>query len=258
MEKSKKLLAIILLFPAIAGAVCNPFVANTVLTASALNAAIAAPCITSGSITGATITASTLDSTAVGSSFPAVGTFFTLNAQSGVNASGIFSGTYVDGTVVDYTTGNGRISVGVNDTLTLYASGVANTQMEQVSLTGTTMIGAKLGTSGAGKLLFNSTAPTIQSGFGTSPSVISSNGSSTYQINVGAGGTASSGVVTMPTATTGWNCNVDPVSAPQAAATMYSVPTTASSVTITNYTQSTGVALAWPASMVIAVSCIGY
>lgn len=46
----KKLLALLLFVPALAWAQCNPFSANTILTASALNAAIAAPCITGGSI----------------------------------------------------------------------------------------------------------------------------------------------------------------------------------------------------------------
>lgn len=46
----KKLLAILSFLPALAWAQCNPFTANTILTASALNAAIAAPCITGGSI----------------------------------------------------------------------------------------------------------------------------------------------------------------------------------------------------------------
>lgn len=55
----KKLLAFLLLLPALAWAQCNPFSSNQVLTASALNAAIAAPCITSGTISGATITATT-------------------------------------------------------------------------------------------------------------------------------------------------------------------------------------------------------
>lgn len=109
-----------------------------------------------------------------------------------------------------------------------------------------------------GKVLFNATAPTIASGFGTSPSVVSSNGTATFKINVGTGGAASSGIVTMPTATTGWNCVVTPAAAPQAAAEMFSVATSVTSITITNYTASTGVALAWPASTIIAVNCVGF
>jgi len=46
--------------------------------------------------------------------------------------------------------------------------------------------------------LFTNTAPTI-SGFGTSPSVTSSNGTLDVEINVGTGGTASTGTIVLPT-----------------------------------------------------------
>jgi len=100
--------------------------------------------------------------------------------------------------------------------------------------------------------------PIIASGFGTTPSVVSSHGASTFKINVGTGGTASSGVVTMPAATVGYNCTVTPSAAPQAAAVMYSAATNTTSITITNYTLTTGAALAWPASEIIAVNCVAY
>jgi len=110
----------------------------------------------------------------------------------------------------------------------------------------------------SGHILWSATAPTIASGFGTSPSVVVSNGSMAFQINVGTGGTASAGVVTMPAASTGWSCSVTPAAAPQAAAIMYAAPTNSTSITITNYTLTTGVALAWPTGTVIDVTCTGY
>jgi hypothetical protein len=110
----------------------------------------------------------------------------------------------------------------------------------------------------SGKVITSATAPTIASGFGTSPSVPNNNGTAAFTINVGTGGTATSGVVTMPAATAGWACNVTPNAAPQAGAEMFSVPTSTTSITITNYTSSTGVALAWPASAVLQVTCTGY
>lgn len=68
----KKIIALVtsLLFSIGAHAVCNPFTANTVLTASALNGALSAGCITSGSI----------DGTAIGSAVPAAGTFTTVTS----------------------------------------------------------------------------------------------------------------------------------------------------------------------------------
>ena len=99
--------------------------------------------------------------------------------------------------------------------------------------------------------------PAIASGFGTSPSISATN-TTAFTVNVGTGGTASSGVITMPAATTGWNCKVTPNGAPQAAAVTYSAPTSTTSITLTNYTLTTGATLAWTASTVLAVSCIGY
>jgi len=102
------------------------------------------------------------------------------------------------------------------------------------------------------------TAPTIASGFGTSPSIVASNGTAAFILNIGTGGTATSGVVAMPTATTGWACSVQPASAPQAGAAMYSMPTSASSVTITNYNVASAVAVAWTSGDIISVQCRGY
>lgn len=75
--------------------------------------------------------------------------------------------------------------------------------------------------------LASNTPPTISSGFGTGPSVTASNGTWTFRINVGTGGTASSGVIGLPAATTGWNCQVTDIT------------TNSASVFITKQTAST-------------------
>jgi hypothetical protein len=54
----------------------------------------------------------------------------------GVYAKAPMDATFTDGVVVDYTTGNARISTGASDTLTFYNGGVANTQLGQFSTTG--------------------------------------------------------------------------------------------------------------------------
>jgi hypothetical protein len=125
-----------------------------------------------------------------------------------------------------------------------------------VTVTGS--FGATTINNASSHLMVSTTAPIIASGFGTSPSIVASNGTAAFTVNVGTGGTATSGVITMPAATTGWSCNVTPNAAPQAAAIMYSAPTSNTSITITNYTLTTGAALAWTASTVIAVRCTGY
>ena len=111
------------------------------------------------------------------------------------------------------------------------------------------------------KLSFSPTSPTISSGFGTSPSIASNNGTLAFTVNVGTGGTASSGVIGMPTATTGWICSVNNltgVAANRADQATRQTATSTTSVTVQNQTLSTGAALAWTASDVLQLSCTGY
>ena len=63
-----------------------------------------------------------------------------LRATYGVYSSNTFNGGYTDGIVVDYTTGNGRISVGTNDNVSIYNGGVANTLLLQIAANGNVII----------------------------------------------------------------------------------------------------------------------
>jgi hypothetical protein len=107
-------------------------------------------------------------------------------------------------------------------------------------------------------------APTISSGFGgTSPCIGgtssgstctgSANGTAAFVINVGSGTMTSTGVLTMPAAANGWNCYATDISNPGANNTKESA-TAATTVTLTNYNNS-GVATAWSARDILAVSC---
>jgi len=52
----------------------------------------------------------------------------TITSSNGIYSTGTYTGSYSDGIVLDYVNGNGRLSVGANDGLTFYSSGVgANT-----------------------------------------------------------------------------------------------------------------------------------
>ena len=122
-----------------------------------------------------------------------------------------------------------------------------------------------LASDGAGTLSLNSAirkgAPTISSGFGTSPSVASNNGPVAFTINVGSGGSATGGVVGLPTATTGWNCwvrNLTGQAANRADQTTVQTASSTTTATIQNQTISTGAALAWSASDILRVSCFAY
>lgn len=111
-----------------------------------------------------------------------------------------------------------------------------------------------------GKLALSDTAPTISSGFGSSPSISASNGTTGFLINVGTGGSATSGVIGMPTASTGWICHVNDLTA-AAAHVAYNTRQTASStttVTVENQTTSTGAAVAWAASDILRLICTAY
>lgn len=49
-------------------------------------------------------------------------------------------------------------------------------------------------------------APSISSGFGTSPSIVNQSGPASFEVNVGTGGSATSGVIGLPAAPNGWSC----------------------------------------------------
>lgn len=103
-------------------------------------------------------------------------------------------------------------------------------------------------------------SPSISSGFGSSPSVVANNGSGAFTVNVGTGGVATSGVLGLPTAATGWNCLVNDLTA-AAGHVAYSTVQTASTTataTVENQTKSTGAAIAWAASDILRVSCLAY
>jgi hypothetical protein len=97
-------------------------------------------------------------------------------------------------------------------------------------------------------LLMSSTAPTISSGFGTSPSIASNNGTASFRVNVGTGGAATSGVVGLATASNGWNCQV--IDMTNNTVTRETASTT-TSVTVT-------AAAAWAASDILIFNCFGY
>lgn len=102
----------------------------------------------------------------------------------------------------------------------------------------------------------SNTAPTI-SGFGTSPSVTANNGTSAFSINVGSGGTASTGTITFPTAANHWVCQfVEASNAP----TLVTAQTggTSTTVAVTNYSRTTGLATAWSANDILYAMCSAF
>lgn len=108
----------------------------------------------------------------------------------------------------------------------------------------------------SGNIVDSSTAPTISSGFGTSPSITTNNGAMAFRINVGTGGTANSGVIGLPASATGWNCdceNITTTSTTVARCKQTGAGTT-TTVPIGNF-NATPAAAAWVASDILIVKC---
>lgn len=97
--------------------------------------------------------------------------------------------------------------------------------------------------------------PTIGSGFGTSPTITASN-TMVFKIVVGTGG-ASSGSITLPTAVNGWLAFAADVTS---GSTLFLQLTasSATSVTFTSYSVTTGAAAPMSAGDIVLVNAIAY
>jgi hypothetical protein len=98
----------------------------------------------------------------------------------------------------------------------------------------------------------------IASGFGTGPTMFTGNEPTIFQLRVGTGGTASSGVVTLPfTPAHQYVCTA---SDPDGSASFIeaAVPTSLTNITITNYSRTTGLPVPWGSNDRVAVNCGAY
>jgi hypothetical protein len=126
-----------------------------------------------------------------------------------------------------------------------------------------------IGTHGAASVLISGSNPVIiannqldkppvaviASGFGTSPSITGGYEVGAFSVNVGTGGTASFGVITLPfAANNGWGGSA--VNNTNSAVSVTVVTTNnTTQITLTNYGRVSGIATAWAASDVIKVIC---
>jgi hypothetical protein len=121
----------------------------------------------------------------------------------------------------------------------------ANILLRLADDSASTTIFGKFGTS---NLVISDVQPTVSSGFGTSPSIVNSNGTAAFTVNVGTGGVATSGVIGLPTAATGWSCFAND-----------RTNNTVTRQTATTTTTATfTAAAAWAASDILNISCFGY
>jgi hypothetical protein len=107
-------------------------------------------------------------------------------------------------------------------------------------------------------ILGSSTVPTIGSGFGTGAIVNpNANGTYAFRVNVGTGGTASTGTLTMPAGANGWKCQATDVTTTSASVFVTKQSGSGTTfVTFTNYNTS-GAASPWAASDQLSVICFG-
>lgn len=109
-------------------------------------------------------------------------------------------------------------------------------------------------------LAFSLTAPTVTSA-GSSPSIVSSNGTASFRVDVGTGGTAHTVVLGMPAAANGWNCSVNNLTAAAANRADWVLRQTAStttSVTIQMQSGTLGMAQAFAANDIISCQCVAH
>jgi hypothetical protein len=119
----------------------------------------------------------------------------------------------------------------------------------------------QLGNAGSGKPFVSTTAVSSPTSCGTSPAVTVANGTASWVVTGGTGGTATGCTITMPGATTGWNCSIVNITAAAAhRAGVWTVQTasTTTSVTWEYQTVSTGAATAFTASDVFRGICFAY
>lgn len=106
------------------------------------------------------------------------------------------------------------------------------------------------------RVVVSSTAPSSPVAC-TSPTVTNSTGTASALIDVGTSCAGiSTLVVTLPAATNGWSCWATNTTTSATAAVEMTASTT-TSATFTNYTRTTGVALAWADGADIRIGCIG-
>jgi hypothetical protein len=205
---------------------------------------LVAASVTVNAQTGTTYTVASTDSHALVTFSNAAAVAVTLPQATGSFTSGFYFGAENKGaglvTITPTTStinGAATLTVPTNTGCTIVSDG---TNYQVIACTAVT------------KLM--GSAPTISSGFGTSPSVTHNNGTASFSINVGTGGTATSGVVGLPTATDGWSCYASDTGTTPTGQTEPTAGST-TTVTLTNYSRTTGLAIAWTASEIIQVSC---
>ena len=154
----------------------------------------------------------------------------------------------------------GSYSLPLNLTLGQTATFIRNDSDVNFTLIGTSIApgtGTNVAPVAVPNSLRASAAPTISSGFGTAASIVA-NGTAAFMVNVGKN-PASSGVITLPAAATGWNCFAFDATNPTKGGGYYVKQTAGSttSATLTGHNAS-GSPAVWAANDILRVSCFPF
>lgn len=106
-----------------------------------------------------------------------------------------------------------------------------------------------------GNLVASTTLPTIGSGFGTGPTITATN-TMVFKVVVGTGG-AANGSITLPTAPNGWLAFAADVTSGNSIFLQLTASTT-TSITLTSYSITTGLAANMTAGDVVLINCFAY
>lgn len=171
---------------------------------------------------------------------------------------------------IDATAGGGNVFIGGNYD---YADGAAGVTATGGSQAGNMLINPHDAPRGVDNfvvslaqaqivvLAASPTQPTLGAGWGTTPSIISANGTSLVRVSVGTGGSASTGAITMPAgiALDGWACSaLDTTTQSSSVFLTKETATSPTSVTVTNYNTS-GSATAWASGDIVLIGpCTPY
>jgi len=138
----------------------------------------------------------------------------------------------------------------------------STTITSEMSLTGAALnvippITANAYSDHAGNLIVSSTAPTLASGGCSTASITTANSTAAFTVTNSGSCTGSQPLVfTLPAAAHSWHCTARDITTTANVQQTGAASTT--SVTITNYSLTTGLAQAWTSNDVVEVSCMGY
>lgn len=190
----------------------------------------------------------------LGASFNNVAVGFASIPTSGTKQGNTAVGAYAATTL---TTGSYNTIIGCAAGYTTLTTGNANIIIGRGDVVATTPAAGTSNYVNVGNSIIGySQAPTIASGFGTSPA-ITATGTFAFVITVGTGGSATSGVLTFPTAPTGWIVHCTDMTNPATNRTVMTA-SSATSVTLKNYNTTTGTETAWTAGDALYCIAMAY